>query len=158
MVKSMPEGYHSVTPMFIYKNAREAIEFYKRAFNAKERFVMPGPNGKGVMHAELQIGNSIIMMGEESNKEQCKSAQTLGGTPISMYLYVQDVDAAFKRAVDAGARSQMTVQDMFWGDRMGSITDPFGYCWSIATHTRDLSPIEIENGAKKFYAQGALKK
>lgn len=157
MVKSIPEGYRTVTPMFIFKDARKAIDFYKKAFGATERHVMPNPNGKGVMHAELMIGDSILMMGEENSDTKCKSAEKLGGSPVSFYIYVKDADSAFKKAVDAGAKPGMAVDEMFWGDRMGSVTDPFGYCWSLATHTRDLSPQEIERGAKDFCAQHAAK-
>jgi PhnB protein len=160
MAKSIPDGYHSVTPMFVFKDVRKAIDFYKKAFGATEKFVMPGPNGKGVMHAELKIGDSIIMMGEESTstQHQCKSAESFGGSPISVYLYVKDADAAFKKAIEAGATSKMPVQEMFWGDRMGAVSDPFGYSWSLATHTKDLSPKEIEEGAKAAFAQKTAKK
>ncbi|WP_240194457.1 VOC family protein [Desulfopila inferna] len=153
MVEPIPEGYKSLTPMFVFKDARKAIEFYKEAFGAEERFVMPGPDGKGVMHAELKIGSSIIMLGEENPQYDCKSAETFGGSPVSFYLYVEKVDEAFKIAVDAGAEVQMAVEEMFWGDRMGSVLDPFGYSWSLATHTRDLTPEEIAEGAKTACGQ-----
>ena len=153
MVEPIPEGYKSLTPMFVFKDARKAIEFYKEAFGAEERFVMPGPDGKGVMHAELKIGSSIIMLGEENPQYACKSAETFGGSPVSFYLYVEKVDEAFKIAVDAGAEVQMAVEEMFWGDRMGSVLDPFGYSWSLATHTRDLTPEEIAEGAKTACGQ-----
>lgn len=158
MVKPIPEGYRTITPTFVFKDAKKAIEFYKKAFGATERYLMPGPNGKGVMHAELMIGDSIVMMGEENPDTKCKSAETFGGSPISLYVYVKDPDAAFKKAVDAGATPGMKVQDMFWGDRMGTVTDPFGYRWSLAAHTKDLSPQEIEKGAKEFCAQHSGKK
>lgn len=157
MVQPIPEGYQSLTPMFVFKDARKAIDFYKRAFGAEERFVMPGPDGKGVMHAELRIGTSIIMMGEENPQYPCKSAETLGESPISFYIYVGDVDGAFKVAVEAGALVRMPVEDMFWGDRMGTVQDPFGYSWSLASHTRDLSPEEIQEGAKAACAKMAEK-
>lgn len=153
MVKPIPEGYHSVTPMFMFKDCRKAIEFYKNAFGAQERYVMPGPDGNGVMHAEIMVGNSIIMMGDEMPMEHCKSAETMGGSPISFYIYVDNVDAAFRRAVEAGAKPQMQVEEMFWGDRAGSVVDPFGYNWMLATHTRDLSDEEIREGAKEAFAQ-----
>jgi uncharacterized glyoxalase superfamily protein PhnB len=153
MEKSIPEEFHSVTPMFVFKDARKAIEFYKRAFGAQERFVMPGPDGKGVMHAEVRIGDSIIMMGEEHPQEPCKSAETIGSSPVSFYLYLENVDEAFRVAVAAGAEARMPVQEMFWGDRMGTVQDPFGYSWSLATHTRDLTPEEIRQGAQAFFAQ-----
>lgn len=153
MTKSIPEGFHSVTPMFVFKDARKAIEFYKRAFGAQELFVMPGPDGKGVMHAEIRIGNSIIMMGEEHPQEACKSAETIGGSPVSFYLYLDNVDEAFRVAVAAGAEVRMPVEEMFWGDRTGTVQDPFGYSWSLATHTRDLTPEEIQQGAQAFFAR-----
>lgn len=157
MVKPIPEGYQSLTPMFVFKDAQKAIEFYKKAFGAEERFVMPGPDGKGVMHAEVRIGSSIIMMGEESPECQSKSAATIGGSPVSFYIYVNDVDEAFKVAVEAGAEVRMPVEDMFWGDRMGTVEDPFGYTWSLASHTRDLTPEEIQEGAKAAFAKMAGK-
>jgi uncharacterized glyoxalase superfamily protein PhnB len=158
MTKPIPEGYQSLTPMFVFKDAHKAIEFYRRAFGAEERFLMPGPDGKGVMHAEVKIGSSIIMMGEENPQyPSCKSAETMGGSPISFYIYVQDVDDAFKVAVDAGAEVQMAVEDMFWGDRMGTVRDPFGYSWSLASHVKDLTPKEIEEGAKAAFAKMAEK-
>lgn len=157
MVKAIPEGYRTVTPMFVFKDARKAIDFYKKAFGATERYVMPGPNGKGVMHAEIKIGDSIVMMGEENSETKCRSAESFKGSPVSFYIYVNDADAAFKKAVDAGATPEMVVQEMFWGDKMGSVTDPFGYSWALATHTKELSPQEIERGAKEFCKKAAAK-
>jgi len=153
MTKAIPEGYHSVSPMFIFRDARKAIEFYKRAFGAQERYVMPGSDGKGVMHAELMIGDSIIMMGEEHPQEQCKSAETLGGSPVSFYLYLENVDEAFARALEAGATVRMPLDEMFWGDRAGTVQDPFGYNWTLASHTRDLTNEEIRQGAEAFFAK-----
>ncbi len=153
MIKAIPDGYHSVTPMFTFKDARRAIDFYKRAFGAVEHYVMPGPDGKGVMHAELQIGDSILMCGEENPQNSCKSAETAGGSPVSFYIYLKDVDAGFKTAVAAGAKVRMPVAETFWGDRMGTVEDPFGYSWSLATHTRDLTPDQIRAGAQAFFAQ-----
>ena len=153
MTKTIPEGFHSVTPMFVFKDARKAIEFYRRAFGAQELFVMPGPDGEGVMHAEIRIGDSIIMMGEESPQQSCKSAETSGGSPVSFYRYVENVDEAFRVAVAAGAEALMPVQEMFWGDRMGTVQDPFGYSWSLATRTRDLTPAEIRKGAQAAFAR-----
>jgi len=150
MSRAIPEGFHSVTPMLVLKDARKAIDFYKKVLGAEELFVMPGPDGKGVMHAEMRIGDSIIMMGEEHPQEQCKSAETIGGSPVSFYIYLQDVDEAFRVAVAAGARELMPVAEMFWGDRMGTVLDPFGYSWSLASHTRDLTPEQIALGAKAF--------
>ena len=153
MTKAIPEGFHSVTPMFMFKDARKAIEFYKRAFGAQERFAMPGPDGKGVMHAEVLIGNSIIMMGEENPQEPCKSAETIGGSPVSFYIYLENVDEAFRIAIEAGAEVRMPVQDMFWGDRVCTVQDPFGYGWMLATHIKDLTPQEMEKGAQAAFAE-----
>ena len=157
MIQAIPEGYQTLTPSFVFKDARKAIEFYRKAFGAEERFVMPGPDGKGIMHAEVRIGSSIIMMGEENPQYPCKSAETMGGSPISFYVYVDNVDEAFRTAVDAGAEVVMPVEDMFWGDRMGTVRDPFGYSWSLASHTRDLTMAEIEEGARAMFATMAEK-
>ena len=143
--------------MVTVKDARTAIEFYKKAFGAEELFSMPGPDGKGIMHAELRIGNSIVMMGEEQPDCPSKSAETLGGSPVSFYLYVYHADESFARALAAGAVSQMPVDEMFWGDRVGTVQDPFGYSWMLATHTRDLSPEEMQRGAQEFFAKMARK-
>jgi uncharacterized glyoxalase superfamily protein PhnB len=157
MTKAIPEGFHSITPYLVFKDARKAIDFYKRAFGAQERFAMPGPDGKGVMHAELQIGNSIIMMSEENPQQPCKSAETSGGSPVSFYLYLENVDEAFPVALGAGAEVRMPVQEMFWGDRAGTLQDPFGYSWTLATHSKDLTPAEIQQGAQAFFCQAAKK-
>jgi uncharacterized glyoxalase superfamily protein PhnB len=152
MTKPIPEGFHTITPTFVVKDARKAIAFYKKAFGAAERCVMPGPDGKGVMHAELTIGDSTIMLCNEGPDRQYKSAETMGGSPMSLYLYVNDVDGAFERAIAAGATAQTTVQDMFWGDRMGTVQDPFGYRWTLATHVADVSPEEMARGAEAMFA------
>ena len=157
MTKAIPEGFHSVTPMVMFRDARQAIEFYKQAFGAVERFALPGPDGKGVMHAELLIGDSIIMLGEENPDEPCKSAETMQGSPVSFYLYLEDVDQAFRRALEAGAALRMPVQEMFWGDRVGTLQDPFGYNWSLATHVKDPTPQEIREGAEAAFARMAEK-
>ncbi len=151
-VKRIPEGYHTVTPTLTVKGAVKAIEFYQKAFGAVERFRMMTPDGKGVAHAELMIGDSIVMLSDEIPGQDCgKSPQGLGGTPVGFYLYVRDADAAFKRAVEAGATSRVEVQDMFWGDRMGQVADPFGHVWSFASHVEDLSPEEIARRGKEFF-------
>ena len=141
-VKPIPEGYHAVTPFLVLKDAHRAIEFYKRAFGAEERFRMPTPDGK-VAHAELQIGDSDVML-SEAIQEPVTSA--------SMYLYVPNVDAVCQRAVAAGAEAAMPPTDMFWGDRFGRVVDPFGVRWGIATHKEDLSPQEI--GRRAAQASG----
>ena len=159
MAKSIPEGYSTVTPSFTFKDSKKAIDFYKKAFGAKVLDVFPSLTGRGIMHATIQIGNSILMMGDEmSGTENCpKSAEALGGSPISLFVYVPNADAAFKQAVAAGATPIMPVADMFWGDRAGQIKDPFGYSWMIATHTQDLTDEQIRKGAEVFFAQMAKK-
>ena len=150
MIKAIPEGYHSLTPSLIVKDARQAIDFYKKALGAKEKMVMPNPTGKGIMHAEILIGDSPLMLGEESPQCPSRSAETLGESPVTFLVYVRDVDTAFQQAVDAGATVVRPVEEMFWGDRAGNVKDPFGYIWMLATHTRDLTPAEIDRGAKEF--------
>lgn len=150
-VDPIPEGYHTLTPMLTVKNAVSVIDFYKKAFGAEERFRMQTPDGNGVMHAELKIGDSIIMLGEEMPGDGCRSPASFGGTPVSFYVYVEDVDAAFKTAVDAGAKEKMPVQDMFWGDRIGEVIDPSGHVWTLATHTQDLSEEEIRKRGQEFF-------
>ena len=159
MVKSIPEGYHTVTACFTFKDSQKAIDFYKKAFGAKVLDLLKSPDGRGIMHATIQIGNSILMMGDEMpGAENCgKSAETLGNSPISLYVYVPDTDTAFKQAVTAGGTVTMPVADMFWGDRAGTIKDPFGYSWMIATHKKDLNNDQIRKGAEAFFAQMAKK-
>ena len=142
-VKPIPEGYHTVTPFLVLKDAHRAIEFYKRAFGAEERFRMPTPDGK-VAHAELQIGDSVVMLSEAIQEP---------ATSASMYLYVPNVDAVCQRAVAAGAEAAMPPTDMFWGDRFGRVVDPFGVRWGIATHKEDLSPQEIGRHAAQASGQ-----
>lgn len=155
MTRGIPEGFHSVTPLAVFKDAGKAIDFYKNAFGAEVLFTMPGPDGKGIMHAELRIGNSILMMGEEHPQMECRSAETAGGSPVAFYLYVENADRAFSRAVEAGAQVRRPVEEMFWGDRVGDVVDPFGYAWSLATRVRDLTPQEMAEGAKAFFARMA---
>jgi uncharacterized glyoxalase superfamily protein PhnB len=143
-VKPIPDGMHSLTPYLVCKNAAEAIAFYTKAFNAVEQFRLPAPDGK-VMHATLKIGDSMLMLTDEWPEHQMFDPNTLKGSPVTIHLYVPDVDASFKQAVEAGAVARMPVTDMFWGDRYGHVQDPFGHKWSIATHKRDLSPEEITN-------------
>jgi PhnB protein len=152
MITPIPKGYHTVTPTIMFKDCRKAIEFYKKAFGATERHVMPAPDGKSVMHAEIQIGDSYVMMGDECPGHPSKSAETMGGSPIGFYVYVADVDAAFKKALAAGGSVRMPVQDMFWGDRAGSLEDPFGHSWMLATHVADVTPEEMARGAEAMFA------
>jgi PhnB protein len=145
-VKPIPEGYHTLTPFMTVRDAERAIDFYKRAFGAEERGVMKGPDGK-VMHAELKIGDSIIMLADEFPDFGVVSPESQGGgTSMGLHIYIEDVDAAFDRAVKAGAKVEMPVMEQFWGDRYGKLKDPFGHRWSIATHTRDLSREEMKRG------------
>jgi len=150
-VNPIPEGYHTLTPHLIVRNAGKALEFYKKAFGAEEIFKMPTPEGK-IGHAELKIGDSIFMMCDEW-PGMASSPQTVGGTSVTLHLYVQDVDTAYKKAITAGCTSTMPVQDMFWGDRYGKLKDPFGHEWSIATHKQDLTPTQIAEGAKKAFSE-----
>jgi len=150
-IKPIPDGYHTVTPYLVIKNAGKAIEFYKQAFGATESVRLNTPDGN-VMHAEIKIGDSPIMLCDESPNWNALSPQTIGGTPVSIMLYLADVDAVVNRAVAAGATVLMPVADQFWGDRMGSVADPFGHKWSIATHVEDVSPEEINARAKAMCA------
>ena len=153
-VKPIPEGYHTVSPYLVIKNAAAAIEFYKKAFGARERGRMSGPDGR-LMHAEIQIGDSIVMIHNEMLEYGSKSPQTLGGSPINLFLYVPDADASFQQAVSAGAQVTMPLADMFWGDRYGKLVDPFGHEWSIATHKEDLTPEEIERRGREAMSKSA---
>jgi PhnB protein len=142
-VRPIPEGYHSLTPCLTVKGATAAIEFYKRAFGAEELSRAASPDGQMIMHAELQIGDSRFMLNDEFPDMGCQGPSTLGGSPTSLHLYVPDADATFQQAVEAGATVKMPIQDAFWGDRYGRLTDPFGHEWGIATHQEDLSEDEI---------------
>lgn len=153
-VKPIPDGFHSLTPYLGVRGAAQAIEFYKRAFGATERFRMPGLDGKTVGHAEIIIGNSILMLSDESPQFN-KSPQTLNGTPVSMVLYVEDVDTAFKRAVDAGATVLMPVENKFYGERSGFLEDPFGHRWTLMTHIEDVSSEEVNKRMAEFCAKMA---
>ena len=146
--KAVPEGYHTVTPTLALDNAAQNIEFYKRAFGAKEISRSVGPDGK-VMHAEIQIGNSRIMVNDVMMG--MKGPQGFGGSPAGLWLYVDDSDALFKRAVDAGATVQMPIDNQFWGDRGGCVTDPAGYTWWIATRKEDLTESELKQRADEFF-------
>lgn len=143
----------SITSGLTVKDAASAIDFYKKAFDAEELMRMPGPGGHGIMHAELKIGDSVIFLNDEFPDMGGKSPQTLGGTTGGIYLLVADVDSVFKSAVEAGAKEEMAVEDMFWGDRMGSVIDPFGHHWAIATHKEDVSPEELKRRTEEFYAR-----
>jgi PhnB protein len=150
-VEPVPEGYNTVTPYLAVEDAAEAIEYYKKAFGAKERVRMHTPDGK-IGHAELEIGDSLVMLADPFPQASTRPPKELGGTTVSVFLYVEDVDAVVKQAVDAGATVTMEVADQFWGDRFGSITDPFGHSWSVATHVEDVPPEEMAERAKEAMA------
>jgi PhnB protein len=143
----IPEGYHTVTPYLAVDDATEAIQYYTKAFGAKERVRMETPDGK-VGHAELEIGDSLVMLSDPFPQASTKPPNELSGTSVSVFMYVEDVDAVVKQAVDAGATVTMEVADQFWGDRFGSVKDPFGHLWSIATHVEDVPPEEMAERAK----------
>src|ERR1041385_1116528 len=136
------QGFRTVTPYLTVKDAERALDFYKRAFGAQELMRMKGPDGK-IGHAEIKIGDSVIMLADEMPGSGCKSPQSLGGTSSGVFLYVEDVDTAFNQAVSAGAEVEAPVADMFWGDRYGRLKDPFGHSWSVATHKEDVAPAEM---------------
>lgn len=147
-VKPIPEGMHTVTPHLVCDGAAQAIAFYTKAFEATEVARMPAPGGK-LMHAMVRIGDSMVMLVDEMPEWQAVGPRTLKGSPVTLHLYVTDVDAVFQRAVDAGATPFMPVEDMFWGDRYGIVEDPFGHRWSIATHVRDMSPEAMQEAMKQ---------
>ena len=150
-VKSIPEGMHSVTPHLVCADAAKAIEFYKKAFNATELFRLDGAAGK-LMHACIQIGDSRVMLADEFPEWDSVGPKTLKGTPVTLHLYVEDADKAFKQAISAGAAVKMPLADMFWGDRYGIVVDPFGHNWSIAMHVRDVSVEEMQANVGKACA------
>jgi PhnB protein len=149
--KPIPEGYNTVTPYLSVDDAAQAIEYYKQAFGAKERGRMDAPDGK-IAHAELEIGDSLVMLSDPFPHASAKPPKEVGGTTASVFMYVEDVDATVKQAVDAGGTITMEVADQFWGDRMGSFTDPFGHSWSIATHVEDVPQEEMAERAKEAMA------
>ena len=148
--RPIPEGYRSLTPYLVFSGAAGAIAFYKKAFGAQEVMRMGAPGGK-IGHAELKFGDSVMMLADENPEMQALSPKTVGGSPVSMYFYVEDVDAVVERAVAAGAKLIRPVQDQFYGDRTGGIEDPFGYRWFVATHKEDLSMDEIQKRAAAMH-------
>jgi PhnB protein len=146
----IPEGFRTITPHMTVKNAAEAIEFYKKAFGAEEVLRLPGPGGI-IMHAELKIGDSLLMLNDEFPDHGKVGPQSLGGTPITVHLYVPDVDAVIDRAAKAGAKVTLPVADQFWGDRYGQVEDPYGHHWGVGTHVEDLTPEEIGERAQKAF-------
>jgi PhnB protein len=157
MAQAIPQGYATATPYLIVKGAADAIDFYKRAFNATEQFRMPDPSGT-VMHAEIKIGDSVIMLADEHPAMGYRGPRSLGGSASSIMLYVNDVDAMFERALKAGAKSRRAVANQFYGDRSGTLEDPFGHVWTISTHVEDVAPDEMKRRAEAaFKSQGASK-
>jgi uncharacterized glyoxalase superfamily protein PhnB len=150
----VPKGYSTVTPVLTLEDTRKAIDWYKKALNAEEQSIAVGPDGK-VMHAAIRIGSSYLMLHDEMMG--AKAPRTLGGSPVELWLYVDDCDAVFKRAVDAGAVAKVPVSDQFWGDRWGVFTDPFGLGWSVATHKEDLTKEEMESRQSEQLAEMAGK-
>jgi PhnB protein len=154
MAQPVPEGYHTLTMYLAVDDAAAAIDYYQRAFGAKERGRMAGPDGT-IGHAELEIGDSLLMLADALPQFTARPPKELGGTTASVFLYVEDIDAVYKQAVDAGGTSVMEPDDMFWGDRFGSLLDPFGHLWTIATHVEDVSPEEMAKRSEEFMAQMA---
>ena len=152
-IKPIPDGYHTLTPHLVVKDASNAIEFYKKAFGAKEIRRVPGPDGKSLIHAELQVGDSRLLLVDEFPEMNCRGPKSIGGSPVTIHMFVDDVDAAFDKAVEAGAEVTMPLADMFWGDRYGILTDPFGHSWSIATHQEDVTPEEIGKRAQGAFSE-----
>lgn len=151
-IEKIPKNYHSITPVLIVNKGDEAIEFYKKGFGVEERYRMKGPDGR-VAHAELKLGDSVFMLSDEYPEMECHSPKTIGGSPVSMYVYVDDVDSVFNKAISAGAKALDPVKDQFWGDRHGRLEDPFGHLWSIATHKKDLSEEEMKKAAEAAFSQ-----
>jgi PhnB protein len=157
MVNPIPEGTRTVPPHLVIKGAGKAIDFYTRAFGARERYRMPAPGGM-IGHAELQIGDSLIYLADEWPQGSSRSPQSLKGSSVVIHLFVDDVDSSFKRAVGAGAKVTQPLMDMFWGDRFGQVQDPFGHLWSLATHKEDLSPDEMARRGQEAMASMPLPK
>jgi PhnB protein len=152
--KPIPEGFHTVTPLLVCRGAEKAIEFYKNAFGAEIQNVSKD-DGQHVTHAQIKIGDSIVMLTEEFPSYHCLSPQSLNGSPVTLHIYTADADAAFAKAVAAGAQATMPLMDAFWGDRYGQVTDPFGHLWSIATHKHELTQEEKHAAAQKAFAEMA---
>jgi len=152
-VKRVPSGYHTVSPHLVVRGGAKAIEFYQKAFGARELRRSPGPDGKSLMHAELQIGDSRIFLNDEFPDMGAVSPLALKGTPVTIHLYVEDADQLFNQAVKAGAKVTMPLADQFWGDRYGIVTDPFGHQWSIGSHIKDMTPEEMQKAAAEAFAQ-----
>ena len=150
--QAIPKGLHTVTPSLVVAGAAKAIDFYKKALGAEELMRFPGPDGK-IMHAEIRVGDSVIMLGDEMPDHGAKGPKAHGGTSVSFFVYGENVDAAWKRAVDAGAKPVMPLADQFWGDRTGCLEDPFGHRWWLAQHIQDLTPEELRKNSEAFFSQ-----
>ena len=150
--QAIPKGYHTVTPSLIIDGAAKAIDFYKKALGAEELSRFAGPDGR-IMHAEIRIGDSTLMLGDEMPEQGMKGPKARGGASVSFYIYKEDVDAAWKRAIDAGGTPVMPLADQFWGDRGGCLEDPFGHQWWLAKHVEDLTPEELRRKAESFFSQ-----
>ena len=149
----IPDGFHTITPHLVVRGAADAIEFYKKAFGAEEIMRMPGPDGKTIMHAEIKIGDSMLMVVDEMPMmDKWVSPAKLSGTTVALALYVEDTDKMYQRAIDAGATESMKPMDAFWGDRYSKVTDPFGHEWEICTHKEDLTPEEIGQRAGEYFS------
>lgn len=153
-VSAIPEGFNSVSCYLVVKDAEKALDFYQKALGAKPGSIMRTPDG-GIMHAEMIIGNSTLMLTSENPEWEQKSAETIGGSPVSMHVYVEDCDAVFKQATDAGCQVVAPLMDAFWGDRYGKVADPFGLQWGIATHKEDMTEEEMGKRAQAFFAEMA---
>lgn len=153
-VQPIPDGFHSVTPYLIVKKAADAIEFYKQALGAEERMRLTGPDGVSVMHAELTIGDSVVMLADENPDMGFLGPESLGGTATGLCIYLEDVDSAFQRALEAGGTELRPLVDQFYGDRSGTFQDPYGHWWTLATHTEDLTPEEIDRRFQEMMQGG----
>jgi PhnB protein len=152
--KAIPDGYHSATPYLVVKGAANAIDYYKRAFGAVELFRMADDKGN-IGHAEIKIGDSVIMLADEHPGTVCRTPRSLGGSSVGLMIYVDDVDAVFKRAVEAGGKSLRPLTNQFYGDRSGTLEDPYGHVWTVATHIEDVPPEELKRRAEQAMKAGA---
>lgn len=152
-VKAVPEHCNTVSAYLVVPNCEQALEFYSKALGAETLFRMAGPGGHGTMHAEMMLGNSTVMLTDENPQWGLKSPKTLGGTPVTLHVYTNDCDAVFNRAIAAGCEATCPLMDMFWGDRYGKLTDPYGHVWGIATHKEDVPPEEMGARAEKAFAE-----
>jgi PhnB protein len=150
--QAIPQGYHTVTPSLVVAGAAKALDFYKKALGAEERSRFPAPDGS-IMHAEIKIGDSIIMLGDEMPEHGARGPRAIGGTPVSFFIYRDNVDKAWKQALDAGGKEIMPLVDQFWGDRAGCFEDPFGHHWWLAQHVKDMTPEELRQAGEQFFSQ-----